>query len=225
MTVDPKIWEFPTFPISNQLFHSPGQALAGGFTSGGAQIISPEPGGFAMLEIQPSLQVNEWAYPAASWLMSKGNGAILRVRLAPTPQVAWSNRRYGASVLWDTGLLWSNNEAWEGDFSAVFAAATLEGATQVTIDLTGVGQVLQFGHVIGHGNNTYLIDEIEYDGDIATATINPPARRNIAVNDAAHLRPWFVGRIGNISEVRAAYSASDNGHVQLGKIILNEAII
>lgn len=225
MTIDPKIWEFPSFPISDQLFHVPGQALAGGITSGGAQIISPEPGGFAMLEITPALQVNEWNYPAASWLMSKGNGAIMRVRLAPTPQISWSARRNGSSVPWDTGLLWSNDREWEGDFSGVFTAVALEGSTQLVIDLTGVGQALQFGHVIGHGNYTYLIDEIEYDGDVATVIVTPPLRNDVAIGDAANLRPWFLGRIANIGEIRSSYKAADNGHIQLGKIILNEAII
>jgi hypothetical protein len=225
MTISPRIWEFPTFPISKQLFHVPGAALQGGMTSGGAQIVTPEPGGFGVLEIQPSLR-NEWDYPVVSWLMSKGNGHVMRVRLAPTPQVAWSRRRGNStSVPWDEGLLWSNQEEWEGDFSAVFASETLEGSTEVTIDLTGVGQILRVGHVIGHGNTTYGIDEIEYDGDIAAAKLTLPARRDIAVNDAAYTRPWFTGRISNLSEALATYDSDNNGNIQMGKLVLHEAIV
>lgn len=220
-----RIYQFPTLPISGQLFHVPGAVLAGGLTSGGARIASPEPGGFSMLEIQTSLWVNEWEYPTASWLMSKLNGQVFRVRLAPTPQVAWSQRRQGnISVPWDDELLWSNQEMWGGDFSAVYATAALEGTSEVTIDLTGAGEVLQNGHVIGHGYSCYTIDDIEYDGDIATATLSPPLRQNVAINDQAPLRPWFTGAIGNPSEVRAMYESSNNGHIQLGKIVLNEVI-
>ena len=61
--------------------------------------------------------------------------------------------------------------------------------------------------------------------DIATATITPPARKNIAIGDAAYLRSWFLGRIANIDEVRSAYKAVENGAISLGRIMLNEAIV
>lgn len=224
MTINPRIWEFPTLPISGQLFHVPGAAVQGGLTSGGARIISPEPGGFAVLEIQMALQIREWEYPSASWLMSKLNGQIFRARLAPTPQVAWSARRNASGVLWDSDLLWSNQQAWEGDFSAIYSATALEGTAEVTVDMTGVTGAVQAGHVIGHGNACYIVDEIEYDGDVATMALNPPLRRDIAINDAAPLRPWFLGRVGNAPEVLSMYESANNGTIQLGKIILNEAI-
>jgi hypothetical protein len=225
MTITPRVREFPTFPISKQLFYVPGAAVQGGLTSGSAQIITPEPGGFGVLEIQPSLR-DEWTYPISSWLMSKGNGHIFRVRLAPTPQVAWSRRRGNAvNVSWDDGLLWSNQQEWEGDFAATFASVALEGSTEVTIDLTGVGQILQMGHVIGHNYNTYGIDEIDYDGDTATAVLTLPLRRDVAVGDAAFTRPWFTGRIRNVSEALATYDAENNGSIQIGKLILDEAVV
>lgn len=225
MTISPKIWEFPSFPISKQLFHVPGGVTEGGFTSGGAQIVTPEPAGNGVLEIHPALQVNEWEYPISSWLMSKGNGAVLRVRLAPTPQVSWSRRRNAATVTWDDSLLWSNEQPWEGDFTAIFVAAALEGSTAAVIDLTGVGQVLQMGHVIGSGNSCHLIDEIAYEGDIASVTLNPPHRRTVDVNDPCYLRPWFTGRISNPNDIRATYDAEQNGHIQPGQITLVEAIV
>ena len=225
MTITPRVWEFPTFPISKQLFHVPGGAIQGGLTAGSAQIITPEPGGFGVLEIQPALR-NEWDYPISSWLMSKGNGQVLRVRLAPTPQVAWSRRRgNSASVPWDGGLLWSNQQEWEGDFAATFASAALEGSTEVTIDLTGVGQILQIGHVIGHGNSTYGIDEIEYSGTMAQVALTLPLRRDVAIGDPAYTRPWFTGRISNISEAISTYDSENNGNLQIGKLILNEAVV
>lgn len=224
MTISPRIWEFPTLPIQGQIFHVPGAAMEGGLTSGGARIVTPEPGGFAMLEIQLALTVTEWDYPRASWLMSKMNGQVFRIRLAPTPQIAWSRNRNSQGVPWDQGLLWSNLQDWEGDLSGVFTTAALAGSNQLVADLTGLNQSAQYGHVIGHGNSCYMIDEIEYDGDIATMTVTPPLRRDVAVNDAAMLRPWFLGRISNPSEVIAMYEAANAGHIQIGKIIFNEAI-
>jgi hypothetical protein len=219
MTISPKIWDVPPFPVSGQLFYVPGAVVQGGLTSGGAQIISPEPGGFSVLEITPSLQVGEWLNPLSSWLMSKTNGQILRVRFARTPQVAWSNRRMN-NILPE----WSV-EGSEVDALVSYVSASLEGSSTVVIDLSAVGKVLRAGHVIGHGNYAYKIDEIEYDGNIATATVTPPLRQNVAVDDIVYLRPWFIGRIGNASEILASYEAGNMGHIQPGKIVLNEAVI
>ena len=76
MTIEHKIWNFPNRAVESQLFHVPGEYFNGGLTSGGAKIMSPEPGGFSMLELTPSRQVNEWNSPVSSWLMSKINGEI-----------------------------------------------------------------------------------------------------------------------------------------------------
>jgi hypothetical protein len=217
MTIDPKIWTLPAIPIMGQLFHVPGAADIGGLTSGGAQIITPEPGGFGVLEIEPSLHTSEWLEPFASWIMSKLNGQILRVRLAPTPQIAWSQRRLN-----NLSQLWINDTV-SNDAEAKFTTVALEGTTEVVIDLTPFGRILRPGHVIGHQFNTYLIEEIEYTGSIATASILTPLRYDIAINDVALLRPYFQGRIGNRDEVRSTYRSADNGHIQMGKIVLNEA--
>ena len=225
MTITYKTYAFPTFPISKQLFHVPGASVDGGITSGGARIRSPEPGGFSMLEIQPSLQVGEWTYPMSSWLMSKTNGEILRVRLAPTPQVA-SARMSLNSVPWDNGQPWSNQENWVGDISLVYAEAALQGTTTIKIDMSSAGQILQTGHVIGHKYDTYKIDEITYDeNDLATIVVKPPLRRDIAVDDDAFLRPWFTGQIINAQEILTTYDAENNGMIQMGKITLSETVI
>lgn len=225
MTIEYKTYSFPTFPISKQLFHVPGASVDGGITSGGARIRSPEPGGFSMLEIQPSLQADEWTYPLSSWLMSKTNGEILRVRLAPTPQIA-GVRNILDSVPWDSEQPWSNQQNWAGDYSLSYAAAALYGTTTVKIDMSDVGEILQVGHVIGHSYDTYKVDEIEYDeNSVATITIKPPLRRNVDDGDDAFLRPWFTGLITNPDEVRTTYDAENNGFIQMGKIILSEVVI
>lgn len=218
-----KVYNFPTFRIETQLFHCPGSGYDGGLTAGGAQFITPEPGGFSVLEIAPALIDTEWDAPLASWIMSKISGQIFRVRLAPSPQIAYSKRRGMAAVPWSNGEAWSNQQNWDGDFTARYAAAGLKGSVTMSFDMTGVGPIVGQGHVVGHDGDTYLIDEISYNGDIATAIVTPPLRRDIAAGDNCYLRPWFTGRISNGADIRAAYN--NMGHVKPGKIILQEAVL
>lgn len=218
-----KVFAFPTLRVETQLFHVPGAAFDGGLTAGGAQLITPEPGGLAVLEMQLAISDTEWQTPLSSWLMSKINGQVFRVRLAPSPQVAYSKKRGMEAVLWDNVEPWNNNEPWDGDFTAKFADDALQGQTTVKIDLTGVGPIVLPGHVFGHDFNCYLVDEITYDGDVATATITPPLRRDVAEDDDCFLRPWFTGRIANGGDIRSAYN--NMGHVRMGKIIFNEAVV
>jgi len=218
-----KIYQFPTFRIETQLFHSPGAGYDGGLTSGGAQFITPEPGGFGILEMAPAIIETEWDFPLASWVMSKISGQVFRVRLAPSPQIAYSKKRGMTAVPWDNGQSWSNQEDWDGDFTGIYSAAGLKGAVTMSFDLTGVGPIVSPGHVVGHDYDTYLIDEISYVGDVATAIVTPPLRRDIAVGDNCYLRPWFTGRISNGGEIRSAYNSM--GHVKPGNIVLQEAVL
>lgn len=218
-----KIYAFPTFRIETQLFHVPGAGYDGGLTAGGAQFITPEPGGFGVLEMAPALIDTEWDSPLASWIMSKISGQIFRARMAPSPQIAYSKARGMVAVPWSNGQAWSNQENWDGDFTATYAAASLKGSVTMTFDLTGVGPIVMPGHVIGHDFNAYKVDEISYAGNIATAIVTPPLRRDIAVGDNCYLRPWFTGRISNGSEIRSAYNSM--GHTKPGNIVLQEAIV
>lgn len=218
-----KIYQFPTFPIQSQLFYTPGAGYDGGLTSGGAQFITPEPGGFSVLEIEPTVVVTEYSYPLASWVMSLTSGQVFRFRLAPSPQVAYSRKRGMTGVPWSNDQPWINQQNWDGDFTATYAANSPKGSLLVSFDLTGVGPIVGPGHVIGHGYESYLIDEIEYTGDIATATITHPLRRDVSIGDNCYLRPWFTGRISNGGNMRAPYNSV--GHVKMGNIVLHEAIV
>lgn len=220
--IDFKVWNFPTIPISKQLFHVPGAAVEGGFTSGGARMTAPEPGGRSMLELQPAWQITEWDYPLSSWLMSKINGQIFRVRLAPTPQVL-SNRSRG--VLWTGDVPWNNDQPWANDMIARFVTFALEGSNIVVVDMGTLGQSLKPGHVIGHGDVTYMVDDISYSGNVATVVVSPPIRREIATGDTALFRSYFTGTISNGSEIRTTYDAENVGNIQIGKIVFNEVIL
>lgn len=214
-----KVYIFPEMRIETQLFHVPGAGYDGGLTSGGSQFITPEPGGFGVLEVQLSIRDEEWDSPFASWLMSKINGQVFRIRLAASPQIAYSAKRAQKAAEGS----WPDQDEWAGDFTASFSAAALKGSVQVEIDLTGVGPILAPGHVIGHEFDTYKVDEIEYDGDTATVTVTPPLRRDIAMDDDCPLRPWFMGRISNGADIRAAYN--NLGHVKPGNIVFHEAVL
>ena len=228
MAIEHKVWNFPTFPIRAQLFHVPGASVEGGYTSGGARISSPEPGGFGVLEIQPALHL-EWEYPVASWLMSKTNGQILRVRLAATPQVA--SARAAAGVPWGAETIypdspWSNLQNWSGDLAAQYATPALEGSNVLVIDMSQLGPLLRHGHVIGHGDSCYGVDDIEYDSNgRATILTTLPLRRDVAEADSVWFRPWFTGSIGNPGDFKSTYDADKVGHIQLEKIILNEVVL
>jgi|SRR5882757_763451 len=229
MTINPKVWSFPSFPISKQLFAASGAAFEAGMTVGGVRMISPEPGGRASLELQPSLQVGEWQYPVSSWLMSKINGDIFRIRLAPTPQIA---TRISGGVPWGASGIypdspWSNQENWEGDVVAQFKSVAFQGSNTVQIDMSFLGQILQHGHVIGHGDNCYIVDDISYNNtnNMATVVVNPPFRKNVAINDLALMRPFFLGTISNGDEMRTTYDAENVGYIQLGRIKFNEVIL
>ncbi len=220
------IYDLPNVKIAKQMFHVPGGSVEGGFTSGGARILSPEPGGFSRLQLQLAMQAGEWESPISSWLASKANGQVIRLRLAPTPQIAYSKRRAGfTNVTWEDDVLWSNEVLWAGDISLTFSETALEGDTTVVVDTTAVGPILQAGHVIGHRNTTYLIDQITYDGVMATIVVNPSLRRAVAVNDTCYLRPWFLGRIANPTEFVTTYDAANNGLIQHGLIVFNEAFV
>lgn len=229
MTINPKVWNFPTFPISKQVFYVPGAAIEGGFTSGGARIISPEPGGFSMLQIEPALQVNEWDYPVSSWIMSKTNGQIVRVRLAPTPQVA-SARSIRSTEPWRAEgtfdeTLWSNLQAWSGDLTATYSAVALAGSNVLQINMAAIGPILQPGHVIGHDFSCYKVDEITYVGTVATIKVTPPLRKNVAIGNNVYFRPWFTGMIANGSEIATTYDSEKVGMIQMPTIIMNEVIL
>lgn len=236
MSITYKIWDLPTLPVRAQLFYAPGQAFEGGYTSGGIRVTSPEPGGRAFLETELSLQTTEWDAPFSSWLMSKTNGDIFRIKLVATPQVVpalalgvivpesrgvpWAAEGAYDRSPWDNGRNWAL-----GDTAAVTVGISLEGSQYLTVDLTGFGPVIKHGHVIGHSDNSYMVDDIEYDGDIAVITVKPPLRANVIAGDLVLFRPNFLGSISNGAELRASYEAMNVGNIQPARIIFSEVVL
>lgn len=213
-----KVYDFPDIRIEGQLFHAPGAGYDGGLTSGGAQFITPEPGGFGVLEVQPALMDGEWRDPAMSALMSRISGQIYRIRVRRTPQVAWSQERNN-----NLNHYLENRCGTGTDGVSRFVVPSLKGTTTVSIDIAEFGKLLRAGHVIGHAFECYLIDDVEYVGSTANITVTPPLRRDIAANDQCLFTPWFTGRISNGESVRAMYNHL--GHLRPGKIIFQEAVL
>lgn len=212
---------FPTLSIEKQVFSVPGAAVEGGFTAGGARITSPEPGGRSMLELQIAWQIFEWDYPEVSWLMSKINGIVFRVRLASTPQICSARL---SSNPWSNQQPFSTGENWSGDLYGTYMNAALEGSVVLKIDMSSYGPILKRGHVIGHSNNCYMVDTIKYDANnIATFTVLPPLRKNVAIGDQALFRPYFLGTISNGENFRVTYDAGNVGMIQPGQITFSEA--
>lgn len=228
MTVSNEVFDFPNFPIEKQLFYTPGTASAGGFTMGGARIMTYEPGGFAHLDIQPAMQVNEWLFPETSWLMSQGSGRILRVKMAPTPQMAGGFNSLGtgsAGVPWDGDILWSNLQTWTGDLALTFGAVSLKGSGTVTVDTASYGAIFSRGHLIGHKFSAYMINKVTpVSGSLYELSISPPLRSDVAIGDTAYNRPYFTGQISNQNEILQTYDAEMAGIIQMPKITLMEVI-
>lgn len=234
MTINHKIWDFPVSDIESQLFHVPGAAFNGGLTSGGAVISSPEPGGLAVLETKISLQTNEWKVPASSWIMSKVNGSIFRIKLVKTPQLVFPS---GVSPV-DAGTspwsidgtanenAWDNDQEWDNDgFYLSATNSSSLGSTEIRLSTGSNGDILKHGHVIGFQNYSYIIDDIEYENTLAIITISPPLRNNIVAGDMILMQPYFTGSIANGDQIKADYRAANNGTIQLGTIIFNEVIL
>jgi len=233
MTINHKIYDFPNVPVKSQLFHVPGAAYDGGFTSGGARMLSPEPGGRAVLEMQIALQITEWGSPLSSWLMSKINGEIFRIKLTKTPQLIRSSALgliENAGIPWAAeGLYsqpaWDNSQLWSNDFAFPVTSVALEGSTSVSIDMMTFGEIFKHGHVIGIHDNSYIILDIEYTDNVANLTVSPPLRRNVNLYDLILTEPYFTGNIANGNEMRVLYEANNVGYIQPNRIIFQEVIV
>lgn len=224
------VTDFPNLQISEQLFHVPGQAISGGFTTGGARVSSPEPGGYGVLELKPSLHVQEVNNPFHSWIMSAVNGEVFRVKLTQTPQLI-SDPSFIPSILtspWDDGTPFDDQSFWDNSprsFNSVFTEQSLNGSSRMVIASAGLGQLLKPGHLIGHGDHTYIVDKVEYIAGEAELIVKPPVRSQINIGDPVEFTPYFTGSIRNASEIRSSFAIANNRHHELGTIIFDEVVL
>lgn len=237
MTLSYTVYDWPnTILPARQLFFAGGQAFEGGFTSGGARILAPEPGGRSFLDVEFDYQLAALRDPMVSWACSKiANGNIFRVPIARSPQII-SAADLGLSVgtLETTGLPWAaeglnsegpwdNDQNWSFEVGALVDATALEGATSVSIDIGSLTAALKPGHVIGIGDVPYLVADIEWDGTAATVTIDPPLRADVAADDYVTFRPKMLCVAESPDSFRGLYEPADL--IRLGSVRFIEAIL
>lgn len=243
MTITPTIYDWPTVISVRQLFHAGGQATAGAFTSGGVRVLSPEPGGFSWLELEFGYQQDGDTNSLISWLMSKiSNGNVFRIPITRSPQLVSAKalgidiaeydplRRFGLtdevtpSEL--DGLPWGNEQTWDNGVNWLFnpmataTAVSLAGTLALSFDMGTLLNGVRPGHVIGHKDVAYLVDEISYAGSVATVKVDPPLVKDVAIGDLVRFRPKGTFAAINPESFRGLYEMGDL--VQLGSVRFGE---
>lgn len=235
MSLSHKVYDFPPIWRGKQLFHAGGQAFEGGFTSGGARVLTPEPGGRGILNMEFTVQRNAPADPIVSWLCSMiANGNIFRIPISFTPQLVKIADLGISATLEQSGIPWApagmtpegpwdNGQNWAGDVLAEVAGTALAGTVTLDLDFGSLPLALRHGHLIGHDDVTYLVEDIEYDGTVATITVNPPLRNTVAQGDLITFRPKMLAIARNPDSFRGLYEPADI--IRLGSVEFVEALI
>ena len=102
-------------------------------------------------------------------------------------------------------------------------AAALEGATKVIADFGDLQPNLGHGHAIGLAGTTYGVDDIEYSGSLATITVTPPLRKDVAAGDFLSFRPVMHAVCSDPSAFKSMFDVS--GVIRPGSITFVEALI
>lgn len=212
MTVSPVIYNWPSSVIPiNQLFYAGGETDEALYTVGGVAAMSPEPGGRAFLDVAFNYTKDDAASLDVSWLMSKvNNGNVFLIPIYRSIQVATpgtlTKTQERDGILWSNGQTWSNGQGWKSSPAAAVDAAALEGETTIVLDMGGLGSILKKGHVIGPSTGgAHIIDDISYVGTIATITLNPPLRRDVAEGSRFTLRPKMFCYMESTESFRAMF--------------------
>lgn len=229
--ITPTIYDWPAsvFPI-NQLFYAGGEASESVFTIGEVLAKMPEPGGRAYMDMAFNYMGNDSSSRIAAWLMSKiSNGNIFRVPIRRSVQLAMPfsapGNRELTGVPWDNGQPWDNGMGWAYEPVVYLASDALEGSITVVVNTSTLGQIFQVGHVIGPNfGGAHIIDDIDYDGAIATMKINPPLRRDLTVvENMITARPRMFGYVDSPDNFR---SMLEYGRwVRPGNLTLSESIV
>lgn len=237
MTITPTIHNWPdTVVPKNQVFYAPGQGFSGAYTAGGANALSPEPGGVSFLEMDFNYADTTNNARIISWLMSRvANGAVFRVPIRDSLQVLQPSdigvtvpdSYETVGIPWDqsgSDLLWDQDIGWAYEMNVKATAHYLEGVTSITLDLANFNRKLLPGHLFGHKGRAYKVMSIEYDdNDVATLTFNPPLRTEMKPYDDAPLRPTMIGKVQDPASFRAKFEYG--AYVKPGPIKFVEALV
>lgn len=166
----------------------------------------------------------------ASWLMNQARGAVFRVPVFNTPQLAKdatieaNEALYGSGIPFSTGEPFSTGYGFSYDPFVTLVADVLAGNNTIVLDVSNHPTALKYGNVFGLGRSTYIIDEIDFEGNLATIKCRPPFRRNytVADDDLVTLRPKMLGQIAEPNKVIEKFNAAQM--VAVGEITLNEFV-
>jgi hypothetical protein len=231
MTISVHIWPESLAPISS-VFRAGGQSRQGGFTRGGARLQNPEPGGRATYDLQFAPFATEEANRLASWLVSRfTNGSFMKVPIWRSVQVISASNLDGSAyqngVPWDNSGPWDNGYGWDYSPIAPVATGSSKGSTELSVDMSSYGQVIDLGHVVGVEVDGYefshIVMDVGYSGDTATLEISPPLRRSVTTSTSVKFRPYGIFQCVNPDEVAGLYHAGR--HTQLNAAKLVEALI
>lgn len=232
MAITQVVYDWPDIRPKRQLFHAGGSAKQGGLTRNSVVIMHPEPGGRSWLEMEFPVTDGGAAPNLVSWAISKiANGNVFRIPLSWTPQVCKPSLLGLSPTRAEiyTGVPWDNDEPWDSGYGFRYeplieaTAASDEGAVVLAADMGTLLNGLGHGHVIGHRDTCYEIDDIIYVGSIATITVMTPLRNAVAVGDLISLRPIGLFTATNPDQFRGLYSPGDL--VALGSVRFAEAIL
>lgn len=237
MTITPTIHNWPVSVVpQNQVFYAPGQGISGAYTVGGANALSPEPGGVAFLEMDFNYADTTSNGRIISWLMSQiANGSVFRIPIVKSVQVLQASdigvtvpdSYETVGVPWEqdgSDLLWDQDIGWAYELNVKSTAHYLAGVTSITLDMANYNQKLLPGHVIGHQGRAYAVMSISYDdSDVATLTISPPLRAEMKPNDDVTLSPTMIGKVKDPASFRSKYEYGQ--YIKPGPITFIEALV
>jgi len=230
--ISPNIYDWPaSVPFFNGVFHAGGQAHDGGFTTGGVAVLLPEPGGRAFMDVE-FRYAPKCSAAIVSWLISKvKNGTVFRVPVFNSPQlvpaadlgISISKADQSKGLPWSNAQSWDNGQNWDFEPVAIASAASLDGTTTIHVDMGLLAKGVSHGHVIGHKDVAYVVDDITYSGSVATITITPPLRQDVVAGDLVTFRPRMRATVSNPENFRSLFERGK--FIRPGGIVFVEAIV
>ena len=166
-----------------------------------------------------------------SWMINVGKSSLFRVPVWKCPQLATSaaieakENEFLKGIPFSTGEGFSTGYGFKYNPTIDLYENVLEGDTTVKLDMTRHPNILSTGHVFGLGRSTHHVDDISYDGDIATIECRTPFRRDYSttgIDKIVTLRPSVICQIRDINSFISLFQPARL--FVPGPLVLNEVI-
>lgn len=184
-------------------------------------------GGRTMLEmalLAPPRERGHWY----AWLAGNLAGNLFAVlidrgvQVADTPQIRAARAARREGLPFANGVPFSNGRGWRFVPSGDVMADVAEGDVVARIDLARWPGALKVGKVFGLGRAVYMVDGIDWDGEVATVEFSPPARRDILAGEICELFPTMICKAVNPDA--ALQPISRSGHGRAGTLTFREVV-